>query len=193
MNELLSVMRDIIPTQASRRWSYEVDLRHSCFRLENASLKRVIFSGYGNERMEEVAVSVSIRLTIGESFHLQIVKIETRGVREALIALFDFPDAFVVCRECGTVRNHLHSPSCASCLFLAAFSQHKNVQETCSICQDPAFRTMLPCGHFFHMTCLLGMDSENVRCPNCRTAVPDSLVDSLFGSEPYDDESGEED
>ncbi|XP_039117178.1 ERAD-associated E3 ubiquitin-protein ligase HRD1B-like [Dioscorea cayenensis subsp. rotundata] len=43
---------------------------------------------------------------------------------------------------------------------------------TCVICRDEMFRAKkLPCGHIFHVECLLSWMQENDSCPTCRSSV----------------------
>lgn len=43
---------------------------------------------------------------------------------------------------------------------------------TCVICRDEMFRAKkLPCGHIFHVECLLSWMQENDSCPTCTSSV----------------------
>jgi len=202
MEILLNIMREEIPTSTTQKWEYEIDVAHSCFRLEHISMDRVLLSGCGHESLEEVVVRIEINFRIEKSRMIRRVVLKKKGVQQAITSLFHFPEHHAVCRECGVLRlaedDRAH---CESCLFLEVYSTMKrdnNPPETCSICQEPAFRTMLPCGHVFHMTCLLSMNPHQLRCPNCREALPSSMIRQCFGvchhcGDEEDDEEDDED
>jgi hypothetical protein len=199
---LVDILRAVVPVTSTQKWRYEIDLTYSCFRLEHADVIHAILSGSGHENLEEVAMDISIRLTVGRSDKIHRVHMKEKGATRALTTLLHFPENFSVCRECGHVRSMRDGKVfCESCLFLKVFSSLKEESKTactttpataCTICQEPAYRTVLPCGHVFHMTCLLYMDPERIKCPNCRTPLPTLLVQHLFGDVDYDDVDDDE-
>lgn len=199
MNSLLQVLRDIIPTSSTQKWRYDIDLAHSCFRLEHAHVDSASLSGSGHESLTEIATELVVQVTVGTSYHVHRIVLREKSVQSALEALFDFPEKFRVCCECGYVRPVKDDKTvCESCLFLDVFSSLKSPlppcggpslaagRAACTICLEPAYRTVLPCGHVFHMTCLLSMEPDRIKCPNCRTPLPSNLIRDLFGN--VDDE-----
>jgi Ring finger domain len=185
MDILLKILREEIPSSTSQKWEYEIDVSHSCFCMEHTSMEGVVLSGTGHENLEDVMVRIEINFRVEKSRHVRRVLLKKKGVQAALTSLFRFPENHAICRECGVLRlaedDRAH---CESCLFLEVYSDMKregSPPDLCSICQEPAFRTMLPCGHVFHMTCLLSMNPHQLRCPNCREALPSSMIRQCFG------------
>lgn len=182
MDLLIKMLRDSIPLSPSQKWKYEVDVSHSCFQMEHTSIQKAIFSGMGHEKEDEIMILIVIRFFVGKSHVPHHATLKEKGIEAAIQALFQFPDTHAICTECGLTRSSENGRAqCESCLFLEVFSDKKGPKAVCSICHEPAFRTMLPCGHVFHMTCLLQMDRHGLKCPNCRSALPSEMKRAFFG------------
>jgi predicted class III extradiol MEMO1 family dioxygenase len=63
------------------------------------------------------------------------------------------------------------------------------MKQTCGICQEECFRTILSCKHHFHKYCLLKMDPDNLKCPLCRHPIDENMVMELFDNEDSQDET----
>ena len=202
MDLLMTLLRDHVPSSASQKWAYEIDISHSCFGIEHTSMERVVLSGLGNESLDDMMVRVEVNFRVGKSRHVRRVVLKKKGARAAITTLFRFPENHAVCCECGDLKTTEDGRAhCESCLFLEVYSGIKRdggPPETCSICQEEAFRTVLPCGHVFHMTCLLSMNPHRLRCPNCRDPLPPGMIRQMFGAccdcaEDDEDDDDEED
>lgn len=177
-----------IPKEKHREWFHHIDLKNTCYKLEDAVLEEVILTGMGSDNPDEISMNAIIHYFIGNSLRLNSFRFKMKGVRCMLDALFNLPFQSVVCKECGQIRID-KTEKCENCLFVKDFSDIKLKHSVCTICQDSAFRTMLPCGHCFHLTCLLQMDRQNMKCPNCRQPFPPRIAFDLYGQSDDDDQS----
>lgn len=186
----IGVLRDVVPRE-HKTWSFHIQTTNSCYKIENANIHSVCLRGYGGENSEDIDVDVTARISIGKSYNIQLVHVHEKGLHKAVQASLDLPKNIVVCQECAKLRVG-NETRCSSCLFLQLYASKNDGAQTCSICQEQTYRTVLPCGHYFHMTCLLSMDPVEAKCPNCRTPLEDDVVKQIFG-DMYNSESDDDD
>lgn len=96
-----------------------------------------------------------------------------------------------LCTECYNLIP-LNQKLCFSCQSYKVFWEfglvHKNVIHlpTCSICFEPVFHSQLKCGHYFHKTCFIGMNTskwfveDEYLCPLCRKHISASDKSNFF-------------
>lgn len=165
-------------------WSYTVDLRNSCISSEQYHLFNAVFSGEGN--IEDL-VKVHVNYYIHDIHSIQTRFKILRGLQKAIEYVWSFPQMYLLCLDCCQLIKK--DQECEECIFYKTFMQVQQKKQTCGICQEECFRTMLSCNHYFHRSCLIKMDPENLKCPLCRHPFDENLVIGLFESEDINDDS----
>ena len=177
-----------IDSQA-QTWCLSFPTTHSVFRGEH--LWVVSFELYGKGVWSNPHTRVSVRLSycLGH-WGGRILRTywTCTGVEGAIKSLFDFLDKKDVCKECGCVKNKCDP--CDPCEFFRAFRIARKAEAECVICLEKVYRTMLSCGHSFHITCLSGVDDSQgvVRCPMCRRELTKDEMEAFFENNADDDE-----
>ena len=182
-----------IVSAGRKRWFYHIDLTNSNFTIEYARFHEVILTGSPCTKPEECMININFHFFIGNSSKIQCAKCRVRGYKEATEILFNFSKKNRICKECGLLCTEPDRP-CVHCLFFRLYAEENKQQEMCTICQESVYRTMLPCGHLFHMTCLLQMDNTDtpLACPNCRMKIPSRILQDLFGDDASEDDEDDE-
>ena len=187
MEELIRVIeKKIVKSRCKGTWIYTVDLRSSCIYSDQFILLSAEISGEGS-------VKDFIKTRISYLTHQNSDKVIWRckkfnGLSKAVQYVWDFPENYSMCLNCCSLVKK--DKSCEDCLFFQSFLKQKNKKEICGICQEETYRTVLPCHHHFHKSCLLKMDPEDLKCPLCRHPVSEEIVCDLFDDS--DDDSQEE-
>lgn len=181
MEDFSEFIHEKIVSAGRKRWFYHIDLSNSNFTIEYARFNEVILTGHPCTKAEDCMIDINFHFFIGNSCKIQCAKCRVRGYKEAAHVLFNFPKK-KICRECGLLCVEPDKP-CMHCLFFRLYAVENKQEEICTICQESVYRTMLPCGHMFHMTCLLQMDPhvDTPACPNCRMKIPCRILNDLFG------------
>lgn len=191
MDVFFEKVRSQIPPSSMEKWEFDVDVSYSCFRFEHAKIFSLTLSGHGGINMREIGIDILVRLSVENSYRMQVLFQRVYGLETALKTVYDIPDTAGVCMECANVILD-KTKGCDNCLFFKAYTEYKKISETCSICQTPTYRTTLDCGHFFHKTCLLSIDPVDPKCPNCRHPISKTWFMEMDEDED-DSESMEED
>ncbi|KOO24233.1 e3 ubiquitin-protein ligase amfr, partial [Chrysochromulina tobinii] len=79
-------------------------------------------------------------------------------------------------RRVVTHRNFLRADANLQKLFRSASPEElANLDDCCAICREPMAdaATVLPCGHYFHCTCLRSWLEQSHSCPVCRASLTD--------------------
>ena len=182
MEEFASYLKDKIIKMEKKRWYFHMNLKYSSFTMTNTRFQEALITGLPCITPEECKINVNIHYHIGNSNHLHCVPATVKGYKEASEYLFTFTEKYNICTECaGIYKKENDDSMCGKCIFLRFYTKEKKINDVCTICQDPVFRTKLPCGHMFHTTCLLEMDKKDMSCPNCRMKIPAYIVNDLFG------------
>lgn len=190
MQQFEDYLHERIVDSSCKRWYHHIDLEHSNYVMEFAQFQEVVLTGHPCTKPENCRIDVNFHYCIGNSHQVHCIHIKASGYKEAAAILFSFPQFHHICKECGGVVEK--SKACSSCLFHRLYAEQHGKKEVCTICQESVYRTRLPCGHHFHLTCLLQLNRIGMSCPNCRMRIPTSMVDAWFGSSDDEDESEDE-
>jgi len=165
-------------------WSYTVDLKNSCISSDQYNLHSAVFSGEGG--LQEL-VKVNVHYYITSAQNLQSRFKIFRGIESAIQHVWNFPLKYKICLDCCSLVKT--EKECDQCIFYKTFQIEKGKKETCGICQEETYRTILPCKHYFHRACLLKIDPDNLKCPLCRHPMSEDMVLDLFDSPDSDDDN----
>jgi len=175
------IRRDCQRTQSSHGilWQYNIDTKYSRYCIENVHIHNIRLYG-----MDFDHVYIQLFYTISQYSVTRSKTIPSHLLVDAVGRLWDLIDTLSLCPECCDLIEK--GTSCRNCVFYLLSVPKENT--TCSICQETCFRTRLSCGHSFHKVCLLNLEYENLRCPNCRAPQTDDFIQYLFfNQESYED------
>jgi hypothetical protein len=178
------IRRDCQRAQSSHgiMWQYDIDTKYSSYHIDNVHVHNIRMHG-----MDFDHVYIQLFYTISRYSVTRTKTIPSDRLQNAVGKLWELIETYSLCPECCDLIEK--GNSCKNC----AFYLLSGTKETCSICQEICCRTRLSCGHFFHKVCLLNLEYDNLRCPNCRTPQTDDFIQYLFFNQDGYEESDSSD
>ena len=184
MEKLIELINKNIQKSRSKGcgWSYTIDLKHSCISSDTYNIYNASLTGEGNT---DDLVKVVVNYYVHSLSQLKSRFKMFRGIEKAIQYIWAFPEQYLLCLDCCNL--YKKDSECDDCLFYKTYMSLYKKKESCGICQEETFRTILSCKHHFHKACLLKLDPENLRCPLCRHPMDENIVVDLFENEDDDE------
>lgn len=180
---------ELEPKLINKEQEYCIDVENTGFHIDFIKIQEIYIETInGGSSVSNRKYKIGIRYEIGNStkdYYYYYIENSMEGVARYIL---EFGNSQKICMDCGLIIDK--DNKCIECEFFKIMSEYRGLTNVlCSICQDVAVRTMLPCGHYFHYVCLLQLEKKNLKCPNCRCPVPTYVCERLWEEkEDSDDE-----
>ena len=182
-----------------KKWSFMLGLRNTVFMRNGIHVESVTFKGQcsgpgnchcncnGSSKCNITgSIQIEIAYYIQNSDRIYYHSKNVSGLYEAIGVIWNFLDEYELCLDCCSLLKK--GSTCDKCSFFRFYSMYRQNIEKCSICQEDCYRTMLPCGHQFHLFCLKSMHRCNMRCPVCRYELNNDTLDDIFSENELSDD-----
>lgn len=175
------------------QWFFSLPTHHSVFRLDHISITSFELYGKGRWDSPETIVKIRLNYRLNQAGRRRRYRWVCKGLPDTIKFLLNLRREREVCLECGDI--HRKGEKCDPCEFFRALRKAEGSEVDCAICMEKVYRTMLGCGHSFHMTCLSKLELGSLRCPVCRVELTkEEMEEFFFGEEDdSDDESDDDD